>query len=170
MVAIKSTGNFLLKRRALEHIAGQYFLRAVDAPGAPAGEMRILRCDGRPVDAVAAQLDLNVTNWWVLANRSLAAPRLLVDNGNPFINRIGQCVVLTGGRERQIDSPGARRRCVKSRPRSALQRRRAGTALRARWQATAGLDQVLAFPIHKAMGSSRRTDRRLGRVRARPIS
>jgi hypothetical protein len=90
---------------AVEHIAGRYYLRPVDAPGAPAGELRLLRCGDRPIDAVAAsQLDLHATNWWVAANRSIAAPRLLVDNGNPFVRRIDRCTVLIDGqREQAID-------------------------------------------------------------------
>ncbi|HTU10935.1 MAG TPA: S41 family peptidase [Allosphingosinicella sp.] len=89
---------------AVEHIAGRWFLRPVDAPDAPAGELRLLRCGARPIDAVAAsQLDLTVTNWWVTANRSIAGARLLVDGGNPFVRRLERCTVLVDGRrEREI--------------------------------------------------------------------
>lgn len=85
---------------AVEHIAGRWFLRPVDAPDAPAGELRLLRCNGeRTIDAVAAsQLDLTVTNWWVTANRSIAGARLLVDTGNPFVNRISECRVSVDNR------------------------------------------------------------------------
>jgi hypothetical protein len=85
---------------AVEHIAGRWFLRPVEAPDAPPGELRLLRCGGRPIDAVAAsQLDLVVTDWQVPANRSIAGARLLVDAGNPFMSRIAECTVLVGGRE-----------------------------------------------------------------------
>ncbi|HYD11915.1 MAG TPA: S41 family peptidase [Allosphingosinicella sp.] len=87
---------------AVEHIAGRWFLRPVDAPGAPTGELRLLHCGGRPIDAVAAsQLDLTVTNWQVTANRSSAGARLLVDSGNPFLRRIERCTVLVDGQREQ---------------------------------------------------------------------
>jgi len=90
---------------AVEHIAGRWFLRPVDAPDAPAGELRLMRCNReRAIDAVAAsQLDLTVTNWWVVANRSIAGARLLVDIGNPFMNRIEDCTIsVDNGREQRI--------------------------------------------------------------------
>lgn len=87
---------------AVEHIAGRYYLRPVDAPGAPAGDLRLLRCGDRPIDAVAAsQLDLHSVDWRVPANRSIASARLLVDGGNPFVRRIAQCTVLIDGRREQ---------------------------------------------------------------------
>jgi hypothetical protein len=89
---------------AVEHIAGRWYLRPVEVPEAPAGELRLLRCGQRPIETVAAsQLDLTVTNWEVVANRSIAGARLLVDNGNPFMRRIAECTVLVDGRaERNI--------------------------------------------------------------------
>ena len=89
---------------AVEHISGRWFLRPVDAADAPAGELRLLRCGERPIDAVAAsQLDLVATNWWVTANRSIAGARLLVDTGNPYMSRIAECTVLVDGRaERRL--------------------------------------------------------------------
>ncbi len=87
---------------AVEHFAGRYYLRPVEAPEAPPGELRLLRCGGRPIDAVAAaQLDLTVTNWEVAANRSIAGARLLVDTGNPFMTRIAECTVAVDGRREQ---------------------------------------------------------------------
>ena len=87
---------------AVEHIAGRWFLRPVNAPDAPTGELRLLRCGGRPIDAVAAsQLDLTVTNWQVTANRSVAGARLLVDTGNPYVSRIAECTVSVDNRREQ---------------------------------------------------------------------
>jgi hypothetical protein len=78
--------------QAVEYIAGRYWLRQADAGEDAAAERELLACDGTPIDELARRrLDLEATDWSVPANRSLAVPRLLVDDGNPFLPRLQRC-------------------------------------------------------------------------------
>ena len=64
---------------------------------------RIVSCDGVPVDDFARDtLGRYQRVWSVEAMRVLAAPRLLVDEGNPFVKRPSACVVEQNGSQRVI--------------------------------------------------------------------
>jgi len=64
---------------------------------------RIISCDGVPVDDFARDtLGRYQRVWSVQAMRVLAAPRLLVDEGNPFVTRPSSCVVEKDGAQRAI--------------------------------------------------------------------
>ena len=63
----------------------------------------IVSCDGIPVDDLARDtLGRYKRVWSVEAMRVLAAPWLLVDEGNPFVKRPSACVVQQGGAQRTI--------------------------------------------------------------------
>jgi hypothetical protein len=64
---------------------------------------RIISCNGVPVDDFARDtLGRYQRVWSVEAMRVLAAPRLLVDEGNPFVTRPSSCVVEKGGAQHAI--------------------------------------------------------------------
>jgi Peptidase family S41 len=64
---------------------------------------RIVSCDGIPVDDFARDtLGRFQRVWSVQAMRVLAAPRLLVDEGNPFMKRPSACVVEQNAAQRTI--------------------------------------------------------------------
>jgi Peptidase family S41 len=64
---------------------------------------RIISCDGIPVDDFARDtLGRYQRVWSVQAMRVLAAPRLLVDEGNPFVTRPSSCVVEKDGAQHAI--------------------------------------------------------------------
>lgn len=64
---------------------------------------RIVSCDGVAVDDFARDtLGRYQRVWSVEAMRVLAAPRLLVDEGNPFVKRPSACVVEQNGAQRAI--------------------------------------------------------------------
>jgi Peptidase family S41 len=64
---------------------------------------RIISCNGIPVDDFARDtLGRYQRVWSVEAMRVLAAPRLLVDEGNPFVTRASACVVEKDGAQHAI--------------------------------------------------------------------
>jgi len=64
---------------------------------------RIVSCDGIPVDDFARDtLGRYQRVWSVEAMRVLAAPRLLVDEGNPFVTRPAACVVEKDGAQHAV--------------------------------------------------------------------
>ena len=64
---------------------------------------RIVSCDGVPVDDFARDtLGRYQRVWSVEAMRVLAAPRLLVDEGNPFVQRPTSCIFEKDGAQRTV--------------------------------------------------------------------
>lgn len=74
-----------------------------DVVGEDVTGARIISCGGEPVDDFARDtLGRYQRVWSVQAMRVLAAPRLLVDEGNPFVTRPSSCVVEKGGTQHAI--------------------------------------------------------------------
>ncbi len=74
-----------------------------DIVGEDIAGARIVSCDGIPVDDFARDtLGRYQRVWSVEAMRVLAAPRLLVDEGNPFVTRPSACVVEQNGAQHAI--------------------------------------------------------------------
>ena len=64
---------------------------------------RLLECDGRPVEQWAEEiLGGYVGLWFLEGERSLLAPLLLVDEGNPFVRMPAKCVFQTAAGRRAI--------------------------------------------------------------------
>ena len=64
---------------------------------------RVVSCDGVAIDDFARDtLGRYQRVWGVEAMRVLAAPRLLVDEGNPFVKRPAACVVEKDGAQRTV--------------------------------------------------------------------
>lgn len=74
-------------------------------PGrAPLRGARLAGCDGRSADAVAEErLGGFRAEWTIAAQRGLAAPWLLIDEGNPFLQPLAQCAFETAEGPRTID-------------------------------------------------------------------
>lgn len=73
----------------------------------PGGEdlkgYRLLSCDGRPAEAVAKErLGQFKAIWEIQAQQRLAAPWLLIDDGNPFVTPISGCTFAKGEDIRNI--------------------------------------------------------------------
>ncbi|HKD22032.1 MAG TPA: S41 family peptidase [Rhizomicrobium sp.] len=76
----------------------------LDVVGEDVAGARIVSCDGVPVEALARDtLGRYLRVWSVEAMRVLGAPRLLVDEGNPFVTRPDACVIEMAGKQRTIE-------------------------------------------------------------------
>ena len=74
-----------------------------DIAGEDLAGARIVSCDGVAIDDFARDtLGRYQRVWGVEAMHVLAAPRLLVDEGNPFVKRPSACVVEKGGAQKTI--------------------------------------------------------------------
>lgn len=73
------------------------------ADGAPLLGARLVSCDGVAADALAEQrLGTYRAVWSVGAQRIAAAPWLLTDDGNPFLERPGRCRFEQAGQSRDV--------------------------------------------------------------------
>jgi hypothetical protein len=71
--------------------------RADDAP-VPLGA-RLIACDGRKADMLAAEnVGAFEGRWFLASRRALRGGRLFVDQGNPFIQRPAHCTFSAGGK------------------------------------------------------------------------
>ena len=72
--------------------------RSDDAP-VPTGA-KLVACDGRKADALAAEnIGAFEGRWFLASRRALRGGRLFVDQGNPFIRRPTRCIFSVGGRQ-----------------------------------------------------------------------
>jgi len=75
-----------------------------DVVGEDIAGARIVSCDGIAVDDLARDTIGRYQRVWpVEAMRVLGAPRLLVDEGNPFVTRPSACIIETAGKQRTIE-------------------------------------------------------------------
>lgn len=73
------------------------------AEGASLLGARLVSCDGVPADRLAEQrLGTYRAVWSIGAQRVAAAPWLLTDDGNPFLQRPGRCVFEQSGQSREV--------------------------------------------------------------------
>lgn len=87
----------------LEGDAFVVFNPAGTAPAVPSGS-RLVECDGRTADALAADiLGTYIGLWSVRGVRARLAPYLLIDEGNPFAGRAARCTFDVGGRSTTVD-------------------------------------------------------------------
>jgi len=64
---------------------------------------RLVACDGRPADRLAAENVGAFAGRWMLASRrALTGGALFTDQGNPFIARPARCTFVVDGRERAV--------------------------------------------------------------------
>jgi hypothetical protein len=92
--------GFLVGRRGSDWVVGY---ADKEPGGGPATGDRLISCDGVAAERLAEQrLGGFRAIWSVDAQRTAAAPWLMVDDGNPFLRRPARCLFDAGGGRREI--------------------------------------------------------------------